>query len=62
MNNKIKAAMVVHGLFAATLGLASAAPALARVPAFAGGMAHVTTPDMLLGNGVIHVVDRVLPP
>ncbi len=27
-----------------------------------GGMAHVTTPDVLQSNGVIHVVDRVLLP
>lgn len=27
-----------------------------------GGMAHVTTPDVMQSNGVIHVVDRVLLP
>lgn len=27
-----------------------------------GGMAHVTTPDVIQSNGVIHVVDRVLLP
>ena len=27
-----------------------------------GGMAHVTTPDVLQSNGVIHVIDRVLLP
>ena len=27
-----------------------------------GDMAHVTTPDVIQSNGVIHVVDRVLLP
>lgn len=27
-----------------------------------GGMAHVTTPDVIQSNGVIHVIDRVLLP
>ena len=27
-----------------------------------GGMAHVTTADVIQSNGVIHVVDRVLLP
>lgn len=31
MNNKIRAAMIAHGLFAAALGLMTAAPALAAV-------------------------------
>ena len=27
-----------------------------------GGMAHVTIPDVVQSNGVIHVVDKVLLP
>ena len=27
-----------------------------------GDMAHVTTPDVIQSNGVVHVVDRVLLP
>ena len=27
-----------------------------------GGMAHVTIPDVMQSNGVIHVIDRVLLP
>lgn len=75
MNNKTKAAMIAHGLFAAALVLTPAAPALAQV--MAGGapthasrditdskdaMAHATTADMPQSSGAIHVMDRVLPP
>ena len=109
MNNKVKAALAAHALFAATLGLTMAS--LASAQAMVGGTpmcankdaigngfnsggrttlvaavkaarlvntlqdpgpftvtngkgdrAYVTTPDVLQGNGMTLVVDRVLLP
>ncbi len=41
---------------------ATAAAGVVTITDSKGGMAHVTTADVLQSNGVIHVVDRVLLP
>ena len=41
---------------------ATAAAGVVAITDSKGGMAHVTTADVLQSNGVIHVVDHVLLP